>query len=228
MLILNCKHCNQPFESGRKDRKWCASQCRKAAERLRNPGKVNKTRMDWAKRNPEQDKALSKAWRESNPEKYAAQMLKKREQYSLEMYGKVITDPINMSKDRYRKARALGYRSGLEVSIANQLKTLDVDWEYEAHKIKFIQPAKNRTYTPDIALHHTDGKICFIELKGKFTSDDRMKHLMIKESQPELDIRFVFQNSRAKISKGSKTSYADWCNKNGFLYADKLIPTEWL
>lgn len=31
-----------------------------------------------------------------------------------------------------------------------------------------------------------------------------------------------------KISKGSKTSYADFCNKNGFLYADKEIPDEWL
>jgi len=50
--------------------------------------------------------------------------------------------------------------------------------------------------------------------------------LWIKE-QTDFDIRFVFSSSKAKIRKGSKTSYADWCNKNGFLYADKLIPEEW-
>ena len=44
---------------------------------------------------------------------------------------------------------------------------------------------------------------------------------------PEFDIRFVFTSSKNKISKNSKTSYADWCDKNGFLYADKFIPEEW-
>jgi len=38
----------------------------------------------------------------------------------------------------------------------------------------------------------------------------------------------VFTNSNTKINKGSKTTYGMWCSKNGFLYADKLIPKEWL
>ena len=42
-----------------------------------------------------------------------------------------------------------------------------------------------------------------------------------------MDLRFVFNNSKAKLSKKSKTTYADWCNKNGFKFADKLIPDEW-
>ena len=54
------------------------------------------------------------------------------------------------------------------------------------------------------------------------------KHLLVKEQQPNLDIRFVFGNSKNKIYKGSKTSYADWCNKNGFMFADKIIPNEWV
>jgi len=38
----------------------------------------------------------------------------------------------------------------------------------------------------------------------------------------------VFSNSKAKINKGSKTSYGDWCNQHGFIYADKEIPEGWL
>jgi hypothetical protein len=51
---------------------------------------------------------------------------------------------------------------------------------------------------------------------------------LIKQQHPELDIRFVFSNSRSRISKQSKTTYADWCEKNGFMFADKSIPKEWL
>jgi hypothetical protein len=51
---------------------------------------------------------------------------------------------------------------------------------------------------------------------------------MIQEQYPELDIRFVFSNSKARLSKLSQTTYGMWCDKNGFLYSDKTIPEEWL
>jgi hypothetical protein len=57
---------------------------------------------------------------------------------------------------------------------------------------------------------------------------DRQKHLMVKEQHPELDIRFVFSNSKSKLSKISQTTYGDWCIKHGFKYADKDIPMSWL
>lgn len=117
-----------------------------------------------------------------------------------------------------------GYRSGLEEKVSEQLKELGVDFGYESEKIKFIQPAKNRTYTPDFIL--PNGII--IETKGRFVAADRMKHLYVKECHPDLDIRFVFSNSRSKLSKTAKSSYADWCEKHGFQYADKLIPEEWI
>ena len=85
-------------------------------------------------------------------------------------------------------------------------------------------PESVHVYTPDFKLPN---KI-IIESKGRFVSEDRKKHLLVKQQRPDLDIRFVFSNSKAKISKGSKTSYADWCIKHGFLYADKLIPEEWI
>lgn len=116
-----------------------------------------------------------------------------------------------------------GYRSGLEDKIADQLKSLSVPVKYEGLKISY-DVNETRTYTPDFEL--PNGII--IESKGRFVAADRKKHLLIQKQYPFLDIRFVFSNSKAKINKGSKTSYADWCNKFGFIYADKLIPKGWI
>jgi len=81
-----------------------------------------------------------------------------------------------------------------------------------------------RTYTPDFIL--SNGLI--IEVKGRFTSDDRRKHLAIKKQHPTLDIRFVFESSKRKLSKGAKSTYASWCERHKFMYADRVIPEEWL
>jgi hypothetical protein len=121
------------------------------------------------------------------------------------------------------KAIKNGYRSGLEDKISEQLKSLSVPVKYEELKISY-QVNETRTYTPDFEL--PNGII--IESKGRFVAADRKKHLLIQKQYPFFDIRFVFSNSKAKINKGSKTSYADWCNKFGFIYADKLIPKEWI
>jgi hypothetical protein len=127
------------------------------------------------------------------------------------------------SKARQR-ALANGYRSGLEEKVGKALTKLGVKYGYEDMKINYTQPAKYRTYTPDFTL--PNGII--IETKGRFTSDDRQKHVWIKSQQPKLDIRFVFSNSNQKLYKGAKSTYADWCIKHGFLYADKMIPQEWI
>ena len=41
--------------------------------------------------------------------------------------------------------------------------------------------------------------------------------LAVKEQNPELDIRFVFQRNNT-LSKNSKTTYGAWCEKHGFPY----------
>lgn len=115
-----------------------------------------------------------------------------------------------------------GYRSGLEDKISKDLKERGVKFEYETFKIKY-EVNENRTYTPDFIL--PNGII--IESKGRFTTADRKKHLLVKKQHPELDIRFVFSNSNSKLYKGSKSTYAAWCEKHGFMYADKRIPDEW-
>lgn len=118
-----------------------------------------------------------------------------------------------------------GYRSGLEDVVAQQLRSADVEFRYEdpLARIKYVVN-EVRTYNPDFVL--PNGII--IETKGRFTTEDRKKHRKIREQHPEHDIRLVFSNSRTRISKTSKTTYAMWCEKYGFKYADKLIPVAWL
>jgi hypothetical protein len=121
-------------------------------------------------------------------------------------------------------AAKYGFRSGLEERVAEQLDQLGVSYTYEKVKLKYIRPASEHIYTPDFVL--ASGII--VETKGRFLLADRMKHLMVKKHNPELDIRFVFSNSNARISKASKTTYAMWCRRHGYKFADKTIPQEWL
>ena len=115
------------------------------------------------------------------------------------------------------------YRSGLEKRTAQYLRKHKVKFEYETLKVKW-QDLRIRTYTPDFVL--PNGII--IETKGRFIPSDRVKQLMVKEQNPELDIRFVFTNPKARLSKLSKSTDGDWCDKHGFQYAKETIPLSWI
>jgi hypothetical protein len=116
------------------------------------------------------------------------------------------------------------YRSGLEEKLAQQLTKAGITFRFEEFKLAFTEPAKARTYTPDFAL--PNGIV--IESKGLFTTEDRQKMRIIRETYPDLDIRFVFSNARQRISKTSKTTYAMWAEKYGYPWAHKEIPPDWL
>lgn len=122
------------------------------------------------------------------------------------------------------RAIAEGYRSGLEEKVAAALLSAGVQVRYEEDVIFFTPPAKLRRYTPDFIL--PNGII--VETKGRFITADRQKHRKIQAEHPNLDIRFVFSNPRAKISKTSNTTYAAWCDRFDFQYARMLIPTAWI
>lgn len=117
-----------------------------------------------------------------------------------------------------------GFRSGLEEQVAKQLRALGIDPRFESEKIEYTKPESRHKYTPDFPL----GNRLIIETKGRFVTADRQKHLLLQAQHPEREVRFVFSRSSTPISKGSKTTYAMWCEKHGFKYADKLIPAAWL
>lgn len=119
--------------------------------------------------------------------------------------------------------RNAGYRSGFELKLAQMLVKNDIKFTYEKTRIPFVP--KVRSYTPDFYL--VDSNI-YIEAKGNLTKDDRVKMVLVKQQNPEYDIRIVFMNARNKIYKGSKTTYGDWADRYGFMWAEGSIPKEWL
>lgn len=116
-----------------------------------------------------------------------------------------------------------GFRSGLEDALAGQLRAQGIEVVYEAVTLEYI-PDKPKKYTPDFIL--PNGIV--VESKGWFKTADRTKHRQVQKQHPDLDLRFVFSNSNSRISKQSKTTYADWCRHQGIPFADRWIPTEWL
>ena len=137
-------------------------------------------------------------------------------------------EPHIISNYARRRAIINGYKSGLEEKLSRQIADAGLEVLYETDKVAYVWPLRNSTYTPDWKLPKANGGFFYVESKGRWTVDDRQKHLLIREQHPQLHIRFVFSNQNAKLYKGSPTTYAQWCEKFGFLYANKTIPQEWL
>jgi hypothetical protein len=129
------------------------------------------------------------------------------------------------SKSKIRRnAIKHGYRSGFEHKVSEQLSEQKIKFEYENTVIDYIKPETHHKYTIDFTLPNG----ILIETKGRWVIEDRKKHLLIKKQHPELDIRIVFQNAKTKIRKGSKTTYGDYCDKHGIIWAEKNVPESWL
>jgi len=111
-----------------------------------------------------------------------------------------------------------------ESEVCKKLMDDEVFFEYETLTIPFSVPESYHTYVPDVVL----GNGIIVEIKGRLTLANRHKHLYIQRQLPKLDIRFVLQNSKSKLYKGSKTTYAQWLDKHNFLWANKTIPQEWI
>ena len=121
-----------------------------------------------------------------------------------------------------------GFRSGLEDNVNDMLIENNKSFSYESEKISYIQPETKHNYTPDFVLNKMVGGKMYVETKGRWVKTDRLKFDLIFEQYPGIDIRFVFQNPNAKLYKGSKTTYAQYCDKKGWRWAKKEIPDDWL
>ena len=114
------------------------------------------------------------------------------------------------------------YRSGLEEKLADLLTELGVAFEYESTKVPYtIQ----HNYYPDFILSNN----VHLEAKGYWEPADRRKVLAVKRDNPDLDLRMVFQSPFNTISKKSKTTYAQWCDKHDIPWTSWAnIPLKWL
>ena len=123
---------------------------------------------------------------------------------------------------RRPKKKTSKYKSGLEEQVAKLLDGLGVSYEYESCKVPYtIQ----HHYHPDFILpNHVH-----LEAKGYWSAPDRRKIAAVKKDNPDLDLRMVFQAPYNKISKGSKTTYAIWCEKHDIPWTSfQDIPLDWL
>lgn len=109
------------------------------------------------------------------------------------------------------------WRSGLERRVGELLDELGIAYEFEKHKYHYTIPATNHTYLADFKLQESD---LVIETKGRLTREDRKKMVAVLASNPGLNLVMVFSDANKKIYKGSKTSYAEWCDKVGIKWLD--------
>ena len=114
------------------------------------------------------------------------------------------------------------FRSNLEKNIADLLTGLGVSYEYESEKLSYTI---EHNYTPDFVLPN----YIYLEAKGYWDPEDRRKILAVKKCNPDIDIRMVFQSPYNTISKKSKTTYAQWCERHGIPWTHYHdIPLDWL
>jgi len=151
---------------------------------------------------------------------------------------------------RGRVPRVWGYRGGrpdhashFEDRVIQDLEQRGIKYEYEAEKIKYekeirksycricgsrVGCAQQRFYTPDLRVEVGGSGERFIELKGKFTAENRARMEAVRKSNPDLDLRFLFQRDNWCTSK-KKMRYSDWATKHGFKWAvGERIPDEWI
>ena len=114
------------------------------------------------------------------------------------------------------------FRSKLEKQVGDLLEQIGVVYEYETHKISYVI---QHNYKPDFILPNG----IYLETKGFWDAADRRKILAVVRDNPDIDLRMVFQAPFNKISKKSKTTYAQWCEKHGIKWAAAhAIPIDWL
>lgn len=131
-------------------------------------------------------------------------------------------------------------RNSFEKEVEKRLKKVSTGFKYESLYVPY-------TIQSNYLADFNKGNI-IIEVKGQFDQDDRRAMLAVKNQNPHLDIRFVFQKDNY-ISKQSKSlkekkkklltskgkggkltkdekeklnskrlKYSDWCKKHGFKY----------
>ena len=125
-------------------------------------------------------------------------------------------------KIKARHEKPIKFRSKLEESVASLLEGLGVSYEYENEKLSYTI---EHNYTPDFKLPN----YIYLEAKGYWAPEDRRKILNVKKSNPQVDLRMVFQSPYNTISKKSKTTYAKWCERHDIPWTSwQNIPLDWL
>lgn len=112
------------------------------------------------------------------------------------------------------------FRSGFEETIYNAAKRSRKVLQHEPHFIPYVMKG---SYLPDFLLSNG----IYIEAKGYLDAASCKKMKAVKASNPDLDIRFVFQNANGKRNKRAKLKNWEWAERHGFIWAEGTIPLAW-
>lgn len=105
-------------------------------------------------------------------------------------------------------------RSKLELKFEDILIANQAEYEYETTKIPYTVPESGHNYIVDFS---TPNGIHW-EVKGWLSDyQERQKYILVKQQNPDVDLRFVFDNIQ-KLCGGTKMTHAKWCEKYGFRY----------
>lgn len=125
-----------------------------------------------------------------------------------------------------RKSPSNRYRSGYEETVGSHLESQGVPFEYETERLNYTT---SHQYKPDFIFTRADGSKLYLETKGYFTGADRTKTLAVLRDNPGIDLRFLFLRASNKLNPGSKTTYGQWCDKQGIPWAEgDMVPKSWL
>lgn len=115
-------------------------------------------------------------------------------------------------------AQTMGYRSMGEVRYAANLQKARLNFSYETDHCKYqYDPQK---YIVDFTIPISAHEKIFIEYKGKLDSPTRKKMRAIKKSNPDMDLRIVFEKPNNKLYRGAKMRYWEWAERWGFKWYD--------
>ena len=114
---------------------------------------------------------------------------------------------------RSRKSKLGNFRSEFEKDVATQLQPFG--FSYEPYQIPYVI---ERKYTPDF-VYEQNGRTYLIECKGYFRAGDTQKYRSVKNCLSENEeLIFVLMKPNQKVSKSTKNTMAQWCDKHDILW----------
>lgn len=124
-----------------------------------------------------------------------------------------------MKRTTYRNKFNVGHGKKFENLVLEELRESEVPFIFEGLKVTYTY---NAVYKPDIVLENG----VLIEIKTYLPYDEQRKLRAIKETNPSLDLRLVFEKPD-KLLPNSKLTHGQWATKYGFMWAEGKVPAEW-
>ncbi len=126
-----------------------------------------------------------------------------------------------MSKSKHKKDVGK-FKSHFELEVSEKLG----DENYEVSELQYEIPAEPHKYVPDFTTTSTDGHLIYWETKGRFrTKSEADKYIWVRDSNPEIDLRFIIMDKKTLMPRSKKTTVYSWLVKNGFeVYVWPNIP----